>query len=206
MSASTRSRPRCSRSIPIPPRWRPLMLRDGRAHDRHDRILSAENQIADGRRAGHRRALRQSASRHDGGSRHACAESGARPPTSCSAMCMGSPAWWSIPTCGGCRCRLGLTRSREPEVIEQDLCAILPPSDWTSFSMRLILHGRQVCKARIAAMRLIARCFLIARKSGGRPRQTAGALANAGLLTQNSARWPTSYSQSIRAPPAPRFS
>jgi endonuclease-3 len=43
--------------------------------------------------------------------------------------------------------RLGLTKSRDPEVIEQDLCAILPSSDWTSFSMRLILHGRQVCKA-----------------------------------------------------------
>jgi endonuclease III len=44
--------------------------------------------------------------------------------------------------------RLALTKSREPEVIEQDLCAILPPSDWTPFSMRLILHGRQVCAAR----------------------------------------------------------
>ena len=44
--------------------------------------------------------------------------------------------------------RLGLTRSGEPEVIEQDLCAILPPSDWTPFSMRIILHGRQVCHAR----------------------------------------------------------
>jgi endonuclease III len=43
--------------------------------------------------------------------------------------------------------RLGLTKSREPEVIERDLCAIVPPSDWTPFSMRLILHGRQVCKA-----------------------------------------------------------
>ena len=44
--------------------------------------------------------------------------------------------------------RLGLTKSRAPEVIERDLCAILPPSDWTSFSMRLILHGRQICHAR----------------------------------------------------------
>jgi|SRR5271155_635652 len=44
--------------------------------------------------------------------------------------------------------RLGLTRSHEPEVIEQDLCAILPPREWTPFSMRLILHGRQVCDAR----------------------------------------------------------
>jgi len=44
--------------------------------------------------------------------------------------------------------RLGLTKSREPEIIEQDLCAIRPPSDWTPFSMRVILHGRQVCYAR----------------------------------------------------------
>jgi endonuclease III len=44
--------------------------------------------------------------------------------------------------------RLGLTRSHEPEVIEQDLCAILPSREWTPFSMRLILHGRQVCDAR----------------------------------------------------------
>ncbi len=44
--------------------------------------------------------------------------------------------------------RLGLTKSPEPEVIEQDLCVLLPPADWTPFSMRLILHGRQVCQAR----------------------------------------------------------
>jgi len=44
--------------------------------------------------------------------------------------------------------RLGLTKSTEPDVIEEDLCAILPDSDWTPFSMRLILHGRQVCYAR----------------------------------------------------------
>jgi endonuclease-3 len=43
--------------------------------------------------------------------------------------------------------RLGLTTSREPTIIEQDLCAILPSDDWTPFSMRLIFHGRQVCKA-----------------------------------------------------------
>ncbi len=43
--------------------------------------------------------------------------------------------------------RLGLTKSREPDEIEQDLCALLPPSEWTAFSMRLILHGRATCKA-----------------------------------------------------------
>lgn len=44
--------------------------------------------------------------------------------------------------------RLGLTRSRDPEAIESDLCKLLEPAQWTPFSMRLILHGRQVCKAR----------------------------------------------------------
>jgi len=44
--------------------------------------------------------------------------------------------------------RIGLTSSREPEVIEADLSALLPAAAWTAFSMRLILHGRQVCFAR----------------------------------------------------------
>jgi endonuclease III len=44
--------------------------------------------------------------------------------------------------------RLGLTRHRDPDKIERDLNAILPPEEWTAFSMRLILHGRRVCTAR----------------------------------------------------------
>ena len=44
--------------------------------------------------------------------------------------------------------RLGLTRETDPEKIEQDLQALLAPTEWTSFSMRLILHGRTVCNAR----------------------------------------------------------
>jgi endonuclease-3 len=44
--------------------------------------------------------------------------------------------------------RLGLTKSREPEVIEMDLRELLPDFAWTAFSMRLILHGRHVCFAR----------------------------------------------------------
>ncbi len=57
--------------------------------------------------------------------------------------------------------RLGLTASREPDQIEHDLCALLPPSDWTPFSMRLILHGRAICKApapRCAQCALRADC------------------------------------------------
>ena len=44
--------------------------------------------------------------------------------------------------------RLGFTKHTEPEKIEIDMQKILPQNDWTPFSMRLILHGRQVCIAR----------------------------------------------------------
>jgi endonuclease-3 len=44
--------------------------------------------------------------------------------------------------------RLGLTRNMDPEKIERDLQELLPPKEWTPFSMRLILHGRRVCFAR----------------------------------------------------------
>ncbi|MGH7923471.1 MAG: endonuclease III [Candidatus Binatus sp.] len=44
--------------------------------------------------------------------------------------------------------RLGFTKNTEPEKIEIDMQNILPPKDWTPFSMRLILHGRQICIAR----------------------------------------------------------
>ena len=44
--------------------------------------------------------------------------------------------------------RLGFTKHTDPTEIEFDLQKILPPKDWTPFSMRLILHGRQICIAR----------------------------------------------------------
>ena len=44
--------------------------------------------------------------------------------------------------------RLGLTKSQDPEVIERDLMALLPPKEWILFSHRLIWHGRRVCTAR----------------------------------------------------------
>jgi endonuclease-3 len=44
--------------------------------------------------------------------------------------------------------RLGLTHETEPEKIERDLQMLLKPVEWTAFSMRLILHGRNVCFAR----------------------------------------------------------
>ena len=44
--------------------------------------------------------------------------------------------------------RLGLTAQQDPAKIEHDLARLLPTEEWTSFSHRLILHGRAVCYAR----------------------------------------------------------
>ena len=44
--------------------------------------------------------------------------------------------------------RLGLSRHADPVKVERDLMRHVPRPDWTRFSHRLILHGRQVCKAR----------------------------------------------------------
>jgi endonuclease-3 len=44
--------------------------------------------------------------------------------------------------------RLRLTRAHEPEKIELDLMALVPPEQWTIFSHRLIWFGRQVCLAK----------------------------------------------------------
>jgi endonuclease III len=43
---------------------------------------------------------------------------------------------------------LGLTRSKEPDGIGRDLEALLPSSQWTSYTHRVIDHGRLVCVAR----------------------------------------------------------
>jgi endonuclease-3 len=44
--------------------------------------------------------------------------------------------------------RLGLTRAEDPEQIERDLAALLPERGWTSFTNRVIHHGRVCCKAK----------------------------------------------------------
>lgn len=50
--------------------------------------------------------------------------------------------------CGRLSRRLGLTRQQDPVKVEKDLARILPSTEWTGFSHRLILHGRRVCDAR----------------------------------------------------------
>lgn len=44
--------------------------------------------------------------------------------------------------------RLGLTQQTAPVKIEADLMKLLPRKEWIDYSHRVILHGRQVCKAR----------------------------------------------------------
>lgn len=43
--------------------------------------------------------------------------------------------------------RLGLTKATQAEKIEHDLMKLVPRKEWITFSHRLILHGRYVCKA-----------------------------------------------------------
>lgn len=44
--------------------------------------------------------------------------------------------------------RLGLTKQEDPVKVEFALMELIPQPEWTTFSHRLILHGRQICHAR----------------------------------------------------------
>ncbi|MEC4803070.1 MAG: endonuclease III [Jaaginema sp. PMC 1079.18] len=44
--------------------------------------------------------------------------------------------------------RLGLTEQKDPVRIERDLMKLIPQPDWENWSIRLIYHGRAICKAR----------------------------------------------------------
>ena len=43
---------------------------------------------------------------------------------------------------------LGLSRAKGPEQMARELEALLPPREWTSYTHRIIDHGRAVCVAR----------------------------------------------------------
>ncbi len=44
--------------------------------------------------------------------------------------------------------KLGLAEGKEPEKVEKQLRAILPPEESSDFCHRLVLHGRAICTAR----------------------------------------------------------
>jgi len=44
--------------------------------------------------------------------------------------------------------RLGLTKERNRDKIERDLCGIVPRKDWLDFNFLFVSHGRKTCRAR----------------------------------------------------------
>jgi endonuclease-3 len=77
--------------------------------------------------------------------------------------------------------RLGLVRSEDPEEIERELAALLPPAEWTRFTLRVIHHGRVCCDAkrpRCDACPLAGECPSAAKLApGARPAARAAARA-----------------------------
>ena len=80
--------------------------------------------------------------------------------------------------------RIGIAEGDDPIVVEQQLCAALPPERWTRTSDTLILHGRRICRPKP----LCEDCFVRDECDYYRlvvSRQRAGGTT---LGTQNSAR------------------
>ena len=44
--------------------------------------------------------------------------------------------------------RLGLTKNKNPDKIEQDFMAIIPKKEWFQFTYMIIDHGRKICHAK----------------------------------------------------------
>lgn len=78
--------------------------------------------------------------------------------------------------------RLGLVRSEDPEGIEAELAALLPPREWTAYTLRTIHHGRVCCdakKPRCDACPLAAECPSAgALAAAAKPRAAARAKAS----------------------------
>ena len=60
--------------------------------------------------------------------------------------------------------KLGLSEGKEPEKVERQLRAILPPEESSDFCHRIVLHGRAVCTARKpqcekCTLRFFCKCF-----------------------------------------------
>jgi endonuclease-3 len=80
--------------------------------------------------------------------------------------------------------RIGIARSDDPEVVEQQLGDAMPPSEWTRTSDTLILHGRRICKPRPLCDRCAVRddCVFFLRTMGAIPKKKPSAVAAAGKV------------------------
>jgi endonuclease-3 len=76
--------------------------------------------------------------------------------------------------------RIGIAKSEDPEVVEQQLGSALPPAKWIVASDSLILHGRRICKPKPLCDRCAVRadCLFFAKAAGRKtkdgPRKTTG--------------------------------
>jgi endonuclease III len=76
--------------------------------------------------------------------------------------------------------RIGIAESDDPVLVEQQLCAAMPPERWTRTSDTLILHGRRICRPKPLCEQCAVReeCeyyrTVVARERGRGPRKTAG--------------------------------
>jgi len=95
--------------------------------------------------------------------------------------------------------RLGLTKNTDPVKIEAEVTRMLPPEEWTAFSLRLILHGRRICVARAPRC---PECVL----NDFCPSSTVRAKSRRRRLTATPAgvRLPHGRGTAARRPPAPR--
>lgn len=68
--------------------------------------------------------------------------------------------------------RLGLTKSKDPKIIERELMEVIPREEWVDLSHRLIEHGRKLCIAQRPKCEICA-LAAICPKNGVRAPKTA---------------------------------
>jgi len=79
--------------------------------------------------------------------------------------------------------RLGLVRGEAPDEIERELAALLPPREWTLFTLRVIHHGRVCCdakKPRCEACPLASECPSAGKLAPAAKRGRAGRSSEGG--------------------------
>jgi endonuclease III len=104
--------------------------------------------------------------------------------------------------------RIGIARSDDPEIVEQQLCSAIPADAWTRTSDTLILHGRRICKPRPlcdrCAVRADCRFYALLGRAAGRkppPAPKARETGREGLLRQVAS--PSTHTRVVpRAPKA----
>ena len=71
--------------------------------------------------------------------------------------------------------RIGIAKSDDPEIVELQLDAALPPAQWVVASDTLILHGRRICKPKPMCDRCAVRedCLYYQKVSRKRPKANA---------------------------------